>query len=134
MELQWDFENDNQLGVEQSPVYHLTPDTNIIDVKTQSGAKTSLNLIDIDNELRKIVTRIFENDRDYHDLDLVSKYQQVFEIVSFIFEDYRNSFENIMEKRLGDLNQEQQQVEALVFCSWISIEVLTALSKQVVRT
>ena len=52
----------------------------------------------------------------------------------FLFEDYRQQFEDIMINRMRDLNQEQLQVEALVFCSWISIEVLTALSNPVVKT
>ena len=96
---------------------------------TSGETTTSLNLTDINNELRETVTGIFKNSQDYYDLDLVSKYQQVFETVTFIFEDYRKTFEKIIIKRMGDLNQEQHQVEAIVFCSWVSIEVMTALSK-----
>lgn len=89
----------------------------------------SRELSDISHELRSVVTRIFMNSHGYHDLDLVSRYQQVFETVSFIFEDYRKAFERIIKKRMEtDLTQDQQQVEAIVFCSWVSIEVMTTLS------
>lgn len=84
---------------------------------------------DINNELKDVVTGLFKDSQDYFDLDVVSKYQQVFEMVSFIFEDYRKPFEKILIKRMEtDLTLEQQQVEAIVFCSWVSIEVMTALS------
>ena len=100
----------------------------------ETGTTVTGKLSDISMELKKAVTRIFHDSQTYYDLDLVSKYQDVFETMSFMFEDYRQQFEDIVIKRMGDLTQEQQQVEAIVFCSWVSIEVMTALSKQVVRT
>ena len=97
---------------------------------TTSGKQSDINI-----ELKDVVTGIFKNSQDYHDLDLVCKYQQVFETMSFMFEDYRKPFEKIMEKRLGaNLTEEQHHVEAIVFCSWVSIEVMTALSNQDIRT
>jgi len=100
----------------------------------ETGTTVSKNLSEISAELKKAVTGIFHDSLTYYDLDLVSNYQDVFETMSFIFEDYRQQFEEIMTKRMGDLTQEQKQVEAIVFCSWLSIEVMTALSKQLVRT
>jgi len=100
----------------------------------ETGTTVSMKLSDVGTELKNTVINLFKDSLTYYDLDLVSKYQDVFETMSFIFEDYRQQFEEIMIKRMGDLNQEQQQVEAIVFCSWLSIEVMTALSKQVVRT
>jgi hypothetical protein len=98
--------------------------------ETASGKTSEINI-----ELRDTVIKLFKNSLDYHDLDLVSKYQRVFETLTFIFEDYRQSFENIMKKRMGiDLTSEQQQVEAIVFCSWVSIEVMASLSNQDIRT
>jgi hypothetical protein len=104
--------------------------------ETQTTGETTVKSVKhINDELRDVVTQIFENDNDYHDLDLVTKYQQVFETLSFVFEDYRKDFEKIITKRLGDnLTQEQLQVEAIVFCSWVSIEVMTALSNQYMKT
>ena len=78
----------------------------------ETGETVSRKLSDISEELRKTVTRIFKNAKDYQDLDLVSRYQQVFETVSFIFEDYRKPFEKKLKRRLGtDFTQEQQQME-----------------------
>ena len=90
---------------------------------------------EINNELKDVVTGLFKGSQDYYDLDVVSKYQQVFEMVTFMFEDYRKPFEKVMEIRLGaDLTLEQQQVEAIVFCSWVSLEVMTSLSNHYIRT
>ncbi len=97
--------------------------------------ETGTTVSDINAELRETVIELFTVSQTYHDLDLVSKYQQVFETVSFIFEDYRKPFEKNIRARLGaDLTLEQQQVEAIVFCSWVSIEVMTSLSNQDIRT
>jgi len=96
----------------------------------ETGTTVTGKLSHISMELKKAVTRIFIESQDYHELNLVSKYQDVFETMSFMFEDYRQQFEDIVIKRMGDLTQEQQNVEALVFCSWLSIEVMSALSNQ----
>lgn len=110
MELQWNFE------------------------QTITGATTPETTNDFGTELKRRVTSMFHGSQDYHDLNLVSKYQQVLETMSFMFEDYRQRFEEIITQRMGDLTPEQHQVEATLFCAWLSIEVMTALSKQVIRT
>ena len=90
---------------------------------------------DIQDELMTMVIGLFRDSMDYYKLDLVSKYQAVFETTSFLFEDFRNAYETLIKERFSeDLTDEQQQVESIVFCSWVSIEVMTELSNPDIRT
>ena len=95
---------------------------------------TTVTVTEISTELRELVTPMFRDNQNYHDLELIARYQQVFETLTYFFENRRQRFQDIMTQRMGDLNQEQQQVEAIVFCSWVSLEVMTALSNQYIET
>ena len=65
---------------------------------------------------------------------MVGKYQLVYETVTFLFEDYRRDFERLIQEEFNeDLNNEQMQVESIVFCSWVSLEVMRELSTQQIK-
>lgn len=110
MELQWNFE------------------------ETITGATTPLTTNDIGTELQLAVIELFRFSLQYQEQDLISKYQQINETLTFLFEDYRKRFEDILEKRWGLMDEQRHQVEATVYCAWMSIEVMTALSNQFVGT
>ena len=71
---------------------------------------------------------MFRGSADYSRLDLLSKYQTVFEMTTFLYQDYKAGFEEKILKRFNQkMTEEQLQVEGIVFCSWISLEVMREL-------
>lgn len=88
------------------------------------------NLIDIQQELINTVTGFYRNEKDtFYNMDMISRYQMVYETVSFLFEDYRVDFNRIIHDFFGpEITEEKMDVEGIVFISWISIGVITELS------
>jgi len=104
MELQWNFE------------------------KTSTGVTTPETTNDIGTELHDAVMRLFRDSLDYQEQDFISKYQMINETLTFLFEDYRNRFKTVLDRRWGLMDEQRHQVEATVFCAWMSIQVMKSLS------
>ena len=99
--------------------------------ETTGATVASRNKRDIQDELKNIVTAFFNDSEDYYKLDLVSKYQIIFDTTTYLFSKYRRDFELLIQDRFTEtITEEQKQIEALVFCAWVSIEGMTALSSE----
>lgn len=85
---------------------------------------------EIQDELTDIVYGFFVDQPDtFNNMDLISKYQDVYETTSFLFEDYRKDFErNMIIKLEGHINEENLSIEGIVFTSWIAIEVMKRIT------
>jgi len=96
---------------------------------TTVATTASLRKADIHNELKNVVIGFFRDSLDYYKLNMVGKYQLVYETVTFLFEDYRRDFERLIQEEFNEkLSEEQKHVEAIVYCSWITLEVMSVLS------
>lgn len=85
----------------------------------------------IQNELVNIVSN-FYRENNIVDLDTISQYRMINEVVHFLFEDYRDNFEHIVKHRYNnELSKDQLRIEGLLFTAWVTISTMKEIRASV---
>jgi len=89
------------------------------------------SLIELCNDLVKIVKAFYFNDQSFYKMDMITKYKAAIKTVRFAFERNKSEFQKSIEKRYSrELSNKEMQEESSVICSWVCIRVIFALLPQ----
>ena len=87
------------------------------------------NINDIMTDITKTVIGFYREGDSYADICQDINYlESIIEIVSFLFEEYRNDFDEMMVERYGkELSEDALNIERLIVISMISHKILNEI-------
>lgn len=88
-------------------------------------------LIELCNDLIKIVKAFYHNDQSFYKMDMITKYKTVIKTVWLAFERNIAEFQKSIEKRYSrEISKKVMRDESEVICSWVCVRVIFALLPQ----